>query len=75
MSYLEMKDECKKAFDRLSPVDLSIYKLADTIRDMYINGARDMDDKWRQALVTYCNNHNISHRDIFFEMINILNKK
>ena len=75
MSYLEMKKESNIRFDSLSAEDLSIKNIMNTMKNMYLNGANDMDIKWRYALEQYSKKHNIQYKDIFCEILNILNNK
>lgn len=72
MSYIHSKE--KEAFEKLTAEDFNISNIMNTMHKLYKEGALDVDDKWRNALMTYCNNHNINYRDVFPEIINILNK-
>lgn len=75
MSYIEFKEQEEKAFEQLNPNDFSVNNIIQTMHKLYHAGAIDADTKWRTALAKYCNNHNIAYKDIFCEILNILNKK
>lgn len=76
MSYIEFKEQEKEAFEYLSANDFNVNDIImQTMHKLYHAGAIDADTKWRTALAKYCNNHNIAYKDIFCEILNILNKK
>jgi len=73
-SYLEMENEIKPWMNSINPENLSITQVMPTIERMYRNGANDMDNKWRHAIETYCNENNIKFNDIFLPLLGILNR-
>lgn len=75
MSYIEFKEQEENAFNQLNANDFNVNNLMQTMHKLYHAGAIDADTEWRTALAKYCNNHNIAYKDIFCEILNILNKK
>lgn len=74
-SYLSMEEELKIQMNNITPDNLTLQQIIPTIKQMYLNGANDMDSKWRHAIEVYANRHNISFAPgMINEMFNILNK-
>lgn len=74
MSYIEFKEQENEAFQHLNANDFHITNIMVTMHHLYHQGEIDADTEWRNALAIYCNNHNISCKDVFCEIVNILNK-
>ena len=73
-SYLDMDKELAARINCITPNNLTISQTIYTIKQMYLNGANDMDNKWRKALKIYADEHNTKFAPgILNELINILN--
>lgn len=73
-SYLSMEKELEIQMNSITPDNLTLNQIIPTIKEMYLNGANDMDTKWRRAIEVYANRHNIPFAPgMLNEMFNILN--
>lgn len=73
-SYLSMNEELKTQMNNITPNNLTISQIIPTIERMYLNGANDMDNKWRNAIRIYAERHDIKFAPgMMNEMLNILN--
>jgi hypothetical protein len=73
-SYLSMEKELEIQMNNITPNNLSLGQVIPTIKQMYLNGANDMDSKWRNAIETYAKRHNIKFAPgMINEIFNILN--
>lgn len=73
-SYLDMENELKTQMNNITPENLSIAQVIPTIQRMYLNGANDMDNKWRDAIRIYCNENGLDAKNLFLPLLNILNR-
>lgn len=73
-SYLSMEKELEIQMNNITPNNLSLGQVIPTIKQMYLNGANDMDSKWRNAIKIYVERHDIKFAPgMINEMFNILN--
>ena len=73
-SYLTSDKLLNKRMNNITPDKLTISQIIPTIKEMYFNGVRDIDDKWRDALRIYANRHNIPFAPgMINELFNIIN--
>jgi len=73
-SYIEMESEVKARMNNITPENLSLDQIIPTIKRMYLNGANDMDTKWRESFKTYCEEEGIEFKGAWFKLLNILNQ-
>lgn len=74
VSYLTSERLLNVRMNNITPDKLTINQIIPTIREMYFNGARDIDNKWREAIKIYANKHNIKFAPgMINELFNILN--
>jgi len=74
MSYLLMKSELEIQMNHITPDNLTLSQIIPTIKQKYLNGANDMDSKWRKAIEIYAKRHNIPFAPgMINELFNILN--
>jgi len=74
-SYLSMEKELKIQMNNITPDNLTLNQIIPTIKQMYLDGANDMDSKWRHAIEVYAKRHDIPFAPgMINEMFNILNK-
>lgn len=75
-SYLSMEKELEIQMNSITPNNLSLGQVIPTIKQMYLNGANDMDSKWRDAIKIYAERHDIKFAPgMINEMFNILNNR
>lgn len=75
-SYLSMEKELKIQMNSITPNNLTVSQIIPTIERMYLNGANDMDHKWRNAIRIYAERHDIKFAPgMMNEMLNILNDR
>ncbi len=73
-SYLFLDKERNIRINSIKSENLTISQIIPTIERMYINGANDMDNRWRKAIKIYAEKHNIPFAPgMINEIFNILN--
>lgn len=65
------KETKEKYLNGLTPEQVSLKNLANTIGDSYIKGIEDADARWRNALSEFLKKHNMPQR-MMCEMYNYL---
>lgn len=77
MSYIQMNNEVSSYMNSITADKLTINMIIPTIKNSYLKGAEDMDDKWRNAIIKYKENHKDEEyvKKIFFEILEYLNEK
>ena len=73
-SYLDMDKELAARINCITVCNLNNNQIIYTIKQMYLNGANDMDSKWRKALKIFAKKYKMKYTPgILNELINILN--
>lgn len=73
-SYLDMEEELKLKMPNIVNEFLTIDMIIPKMKKLYLEGAKDMDSKWRKAIKIYADEHNIKFAPgIINELLNILN--